>query len=194
MNSDVIEQVIWLYNQIDRETTAFQASTGLQCPAGCGRCCENPEIEATPLEMLPLAIELLRRKEAQQWLEHVAELSETSFCAFYQPDSLIPGNGRCSVYRWRPAVCRLFGFATANNKHGKGELSACARHKQTMPATLEEAKEAVAAGLPAPNFSNYAIQLANLDPYLGQVRMPIDRALKVAIERLGLIAQFAGEK
>ncbi|MBW4680721.1 MAG: YkgJ family cysteine cluster protein [Microcoleus vaginatus WJT46-NPBG5] len=193
MNTDVIERLLALYQQIDEETTAFQAVTGLQCPADCGRCCENPEIEATPLEMLPLAIELLRQGKAQQWLERLAALNERSVCVFYQSDPLIPGNGRCGVYAGRPAVCRLFGYATVKNKQGTPELAACRHHKQTVPAAVEIAKAAIIAGVPAPNFSDYGNEIANLDPNLGQMQMPLNQALKIALERVGLIAQFGGE-
>lgn len=193
MNTDVIERLLALYQQIDEETTAFQAATGLQCPAGCGRCCANPEVEATPLEMLPLAIELFRQGEAQYWLERLADHNELGVCVFYQSDPLIPGNGRCGVYAWRPAVCRLFGYATVKNKQGAPEFAACRHHKQTVPATVEIAKAAVTAGVPTPDFSQYGIEIANLDPNLGQGQMPLAQALKIAIERVGLIAQFGGE-
>lgn len=193
MNTDVIERLLALFQQIDEETSALQAATGLQCPAGCGRCCENPKIETTPLEMLPLALELFRQGKAQECLDKLDKCNELDFCIFYESDSLIPGNGRCGVYAWRPAVCRLFGYATVKNKQGKPELAACRHHKQTVPATVEIAKKAVTAGVPAPNFSQYGNEIANLDPHLGQAQMPLNQAIKIAIERVGLIAQFTKE-
>lgn len=193
MNTDVIERLLALFQQIDEETSAFQAATGLQCPAGCGRCCENPEIETSPLEMLPLALELFRQGKAQECLDKLDKCNELDLCIFYESDSLIPGNGRCGVYAWRPAVCRLFGFATVKNKQGKPEFAACRHHKQTVPAVVEIAKQAVTAGVPAPNFSQYGIEIANLDPDLGYRQMPLNQALKIAIQRVGLIAQFANQ-
>ncbi len=175
---------------MDEQTAALQAATGLQCPSGCGQCCENPEIEATPLEVLPLALELFRQGEARAWLERVGE-SEGSLCAFYRPDPLIRGNGRCLAYSWRPTTCRLFGFATANDKQGSPEFSACARHKQIVPEIVGTTRAAIAAGLRAPNFADFSRAIAAADPYFGRSRMPINQAVAVAINRVGLMLQFA---
>lgn len=191
MMSHVVEQVTEIYQQIDTQTSTFQTATGLQCPPGCGQCCENPQIETTPLEMLPLAIELFQQGEAQKWLAAVAEVKESGRCVFYQPDPVIAGNGRCSVYLLRPAICRLFGFATVTNKQGKPELAVCIRHKQTMLDQVEIAKAAISEGLPAPNFSDFSMKLMNLEPSLASQRMPMNQALKVAIERVGLMMQFS---
>lgn len=126
--SELAEKVLALYRQMDAQTATLQAATGLQCPCGCSQCCENPESEATPLEVLPVALELFRRGEDRAWLERAGE-GGAKFCAFYPPDPFIRGNGSCLAYPWRPAL-RLFGFATANNKQGHSEFAARARHKR----------------------------------------------------------------
>lgn len=190
MNGDALKQVTDLYNQIDEQTAAFQAATDLHCPTGCGKCCENPEVQATVLEMMPLALELWRRGEVEQWLERVADLNEAESCVFYHPDPFVSVNGRCSVYPWRPTLCRLFAFASVKNKHGKPELAACVRHKETIPELVAQAKEAIAAGLAAPNFADIAIQVSNLDPCLGSELLPINQALRLALQRVGLMAQL----
>ncbi len=197
MSLDVAHQVIESYTQIDQAIATVQAATGLFCPEGCGQCCENPNVEATPLELLPLALELFRRGEVECWLEKAQTVNYSGCCVFYRPDSTIPGNGRCQVYPWRPSVCRLFGFATVTTKHGHPELAVCLRHKSTSPEAAAAAQEAIAQGLPAPNFAEVTQQIANLNPYLGTERLPINQALQVAIERVGLYLQmsqsFAGE-
>jgi Fe-S-cluster containining protein len=190
MNRDVLKQVTDLYDRIDEQTAALQGATGLHCPPGCGKCCENPEVETTVLEMLPLALELWRRGEASAWLDRVAQVNECDPCVFYSPDPFIPGNGRCSVYPWRPSLCRLFAFATVNDKQGTPQLAACVRHKATIPEEVDRAKSAIAAGLDAANFSHVSTQIANLDPSLGIERFPINQALKLALQRVGLIAQL----
>ncbi len=192
MNADVIQQVKEIFAQIDRQTAVLQAATGLHCPTGCGRCCENPEVETTVLEMIPLALELWQRGEALAWLSRAQAVENRSPCVFYQPDPFVPGNGRCSVYEFRPSLCRLFAFATVTNKQGKPELAACIRHKEMMPETVQQAKAAIADGLAAPNFSEISIQLAMLAPS-GIERFPINQALTLALQRVGLIAQFTGD-
>lgn len=188
--SQLAEKVFFLYRQIDEQTAALQAATGLQCPSGCGQCCENPDVEATPLEVLPLALELFRRGEALMWLERL-QAGEDSICVFYRPDPVLKGNGRCLMYFWRPTICRLFGFATVKNKQGQLALAACIRHKQIMPEVVRQTQEAIANGLLAPNFSDFYMAIAALDPYLGQARMPINQAVAVAIKRVGLMLQLA---
>lgn len=137
MNADVIKQVEQIFQEIDRQTATLQAATGLHCPPGCGRCCENPEVETTVLEMMPLALELWQRGEVLQWIDRSQAVEERGPCVFYHPDPFIPGNGRCSVYSWRPTICRLFAFATVTNKQGQPELAACVRQKEIMPEIIQ---------------------------------------------------------
>ncbi len=190
MNANVIEQVKEIFQQIDRQTTALQIATGLHCPPDCGRCCENPEVETTGVEMIPLALELWQRGSAVEWISRSLAVDEKGPCVFYQADPFVSGNGRCSVYQFRPTICRLFAFSTVKNKHGESELAVCVRHKEIMPEIVADAKKAIADGLSAPNFSEVGIQVAMLDP-LGSQQLPINQALKLALERVGLIAQFA---
>jgi uncharacterized protein len=190
MLDNLIEQTLTCLNEIDRETTAFQTATGVQCPSGCGMCCENPEVESTPLEMLPIAVELARQGELSQWLERVEAVEAKGVCVFYQSDSLTPDNGRCGIYAWRPSLCRLFGFAAISNKQGEPELATCKKHKEIMPVVVKQAQQAIANGLPVPQFANFTMRLGNLDSNLVRERLPINQALKVAIERVGLLMQY----
>jgi uncharacterized protein len=190
MLNNLARRTISLLEEIDRATTVFQAATGLQCPAGCGECCQNPEVETTPLEMLPIAWELYQRGELDRWIQQVGAINGIGVCVFYRSDPVIPGNGRCSIYPWRPSLCRLFGFAAVVNKHGNPELAACKKHKEVMPEVVAESQAAIANGLPVPQFADFAMRFRSLDPNLGQERLPINQALKVAIERVGLLVQL----
>jgi uncharacterized protein len=192
MNFVFAAKVMDSYAQIDRLTDVFLSTTQLHCPVGCGWCCSSPDVEATPLEMLPLAVELFRRKEAELWLERLREEKETSTCLFYHPDRLVSGNGRCEVYQWRPTICRLFGWSTVTNKSGQPELLACSRHKAMMPKLVERATDAIANGWEAPNLVALSQQVTNIDPDLGRQRMPINQALRVALERVGIELQLTG--
>jgi len=174
-----IRQVTKIFKQIDQEIETLQQASGLQCPSGCGKCCENPQVETTPLEVLPLALELVKSKEAEYWLEKAVAVNYAGVCIFYQPDPLVEGNGRCGVYESRPALCRLFGFGAVRNKHNQSELAACKIHKQTMPEAL--------ANFPielAPNFSDFSMQLRNLQPEQSDL-LPINEAVAIAINKVG---------
>ena len=190
MLDNLIERTLAGLTEIDQETTAFQAATGVQCPSGCGMCCQNPEVESTPLEMLPITVELAQKGELSQWLERVEAVEAKGVCVFYQRDPLIPDNGRCSIYDRRPSLCRLFGFAAIANKQGEPELAACKKHKETMPEVIKRAEEAISNGLPIPHFADFTMRLGNLDPNLRREPLPINQALKLVIERVGLLMQY----
>ena len=176
-----LEPITQIFNQIDQEIEIFQQTSGLQCPSGCGKCCENPQVETTSLEVLPLALELVRRNEAEYWLDQALGSNYAGVCIFYQPDATIAGNGRCGVYAWRPAICRLFGFANITNKYNQPELAACKIHKQTMPEVLAN----LPVGL-APNFSDFSMQLRNLQPAQSDL-VPINQAVAIAINKMGFL-------
>jgi uncharacterized protein len=193
-NHQLAEQVQEIYNQIDQQTESLAIKTGLKCPTGCGRCCENPNIETTPLEMLPIALELFQKKQTQEFIEKASKVNWEGRCIFYEADTMIAGNGRCSIYAFRPSVCRLFGFAAVKNKQGSAELGACRYHKEIMPELIQKVKESIAEGMSAPSFSDIAFQLSNIEPYLSNQRMPINQALQVAIQRIGLMIHLETEE
>jgi hypothetical protein len=136
--------------------------------------------------MVPMALALIRRGEAAMWIERVVSAGAPSQCVFYQPDEEMPGNGRCQMYLWRPTLCRLFGFAAVMDKSGQPRLAACAKHKQLFSRDVAMADVAIANGFPIPRFGDWQTQIANLDPYWGHQQMPINQALRVALEHLSL--------
>jgi Fe-S-cluster containining protein len=193
-NSDLSYSILELYSQMDRRTSEFQSRTGLQCPPGCGQCCESATPEATVLELLPAAQELFSRREAQQWLERIASIQEDERCVFYQPDPLIPRNGHCDLYILRPSVCRLFGFAVIKNKGGNPELMTCRRQKKENPSSVKVAQEVISSGMSIPSFDYFFFQIATLEHSLGRHWLPINQALQLAIERYGLTVQHTDAK
>jgi len=175
---------------MDRQTSEFQSRTGLQCPPGCGQCCESSMAGATVLELLPAAQELFSRGQARQWLERIASIRKNERCVFYHPDPLIPGNGRCELYLLRPSVCRLFGFTAMENKDGEIELMTCRRQKKENSFSVKVAQEAILSGISAPSFGYFFLQIATLQHSLGRQRLPINQALQLALERYGVTIQL----
>jgi Fe-S-cluster containining protein len=189
-NSDLSYSILELYSRMDRQTSEFQSRTGLQCPPGCGQCCESSMPEATVLELLPAAQELFSRGEAQQWLECIASIRKNEKCVFYQQDPLIPGNGRCELYILRPSVCRLFGFAAKKNKDGNPELVTCRRQKKENSFSVKTAQEVISSGMSVPSFDYFFLQIATLEHSLGRQQLPINQALQFALDRYGLTIQL----
>ncbi len=186
---NLINSLLELYSEMDRQTAEFREATGLYCIPGCGQCCESASPEVMVIELLPVAEELFSRGEARPWLERVASVRGAERCVFFQPAPLIPGKGRCLLYLFRPSVCRLFPFAASKNKHGKFELVMCHPLKRERPLSVKAAQEALSEGLAVPSFDSFSIKVAALEPSFGKWRLPINQALRLALERYGLTVQ-----
>lgn len=175
-----------LHRRLDRRTRSFRRASGLACPAGCSYCCLSEEVEATVLEMLPLALRLRREGRLAGLLERLRE-EGTRSCALHSPQPLGPSGGRCTQYPWRPILCRLFGFASAAGPAGEAELAVCRRMRSPGAAVTLGAAEAVRAGsLAAPAMRAWSLAVYRLDPALGSRLLPVNEALREALERVGL--------
>ncbi|MEJ2111633.1 MAG: hypothetical protein P8Z37_17335 [Acidobacteriota bacterium] len=71
MDLDAVDRVCGLFREVDATADRFRRFTHIRCPQGCGACCAGSLVETTAVEMLPLAVELWRRNEAELWLERV---------------------------------------------------------------------------------------------------------------------------
>lgn len=176
-----------VYGQMDQQVAAFQLRSGLRCLPVCGRCCPQAAVEATTLEMLPAAHEILLRGESNVWLQNIRMTNRASTCVFYNEHDDAGGQGHCAFYTWRPTVCRLFGFAAVRNRHQPKLLSVCKYLKATSPV---EVAAAISLQTEAPCFSEAASQVYSLKPDLGARLLPINVALQKAILHLGLRMQL----
>jgi Fe-S-cluster containining protein len=179
---EIVSQVMDLYADIDKAVTEFQLRSGLRCPAGCGRCCPTADVRVTVLEMLPVAHEILCRHDAAAWMDRLAAQPEAGRCKLFSEKG-ISDAGHCRFYSLRPALCRLFGYAAVRGRTGAKALSICKYIRQNDPQT---ATAALALAEEAPGFIHYSSRVYALDPVLGNGLIPINTALRRAIERLGL--------
>ena len=115
----------WLYGKLDRETKRFRQQAKMGCFKGCGKCCENVYVEASLVEVIPLAAVLWRRKKRDLWIKKLAEQPLQGQCIFYERTSGQAGKGKCRIYPLRPLICRLFGFAGRLNKYGGQQWLTC---------------------------------------------------------------------
>jgi len=183
---DLSSKVLRVYQEIDQKTARLQFAFGLRCPSLCGVCCDNPEVEATVLETLPLAEEIYQRKEEETVLFALEERrSHGDFkCLLYQANPGFPGTGRCSYYEFRPLLCRLFGFAFRRNKFGNLELSTCKVIKERTPEAVHRAEIGISEGEDVPVYQESFMRIASMDSGIGYRRLPINLALKEALEHL----------
>jgi hypothetical protein len=171
-----------LFHQLEQETTAFAKTSGMSCVSGCGKCCTYPDVEASPLEFLPWAFHLFLNGEAENMLLKLKE-NYSSTCMIYKPLSVID-KGSCSNYKYRGLICRLFGSAASTDKYGKLRIATCKIIKEGQTDAYNSTQEAISKGLSIPVFSTYYMQLNQIDFHLGNIILPINKALKMAIEEV----------
>jgi Fe-S-cluster containining protein len=102
-----------------------------------------------------------------------------SFCISGQVEK-----GSCDYYEFRPLLCRLFGFVSRKNKYNRPEFSTCNVIRGIDPERVRRAEIAVSEGLSCPVYQDSFMRIAMIDPYLGYRLLPINQALKGAIEHL----------
>ena len=180
-------QVEAVFDDLEQSFSSYQNRTGLTCKPGCGACCNNPQVEATVLELLPLALSLYDQGRAEQVLAELDRYSGFA-CYHYARASLDGLDGSCSVYKHRPAICRMFGAAAVNGKHGD-RLSVCRVIKQERAAAWQAA---VIASDQAPRMTDGKERVRQIDFALGRQDLPINQALKQALEKVLFQASFGG--
>ena len=173
-----------LFDRLENEIAVFQSKTHLHCIAGCGKCCSTPEIDASPLEFLPWAFHLFLNGEAEDMLLQLQQKSDSN-CHLYRPLSFIDRSmGSCSDYRYRGLICRLFGYAASRDKYGQLRLATCKIIKEGQQENYNTAEEAISKGLYVPVFTDYYMQLSQIDNRLATTLLPINQALATAIEEV----------
>jgi len=178
-----------LFDETSRRTKDFAQQTGLKCKKGCGACCSTPEIETTVAEVLPLAVYLWSQGLALAKLDNIRSSSTPNTCILYEADPINKTQGRCSAYAYRPGLCRLFGFTTRTDKHGKPVLMTCKVIKENQSQECERTQEKLEKGLKAPSLAEHTFSVMNIDPVYGQKLFPINQAIRQAIEKVGYSIQ-----
>src|SRR3989338_5451663 len=179
-----VNAVELLFGNLDAEIRAFQSSSTLRCIPGCGRCCTHNQVDASPLEFLPWAYHLYINGEAQAMYDEL--MADTgSICHVYSPLGLLEaGKGSCGDYLYRGLICRLFGFGANTDKYGKLRLATCRLIKENQALAFHHAERMLAEGMPVPVFTEYYMRLSQIDFLSGGTIVPINTALKMAIEEV----------
>jgi Fe-S-cluster containining protein len=167
-------------NELDSEIRQFQNWSNLHCKFGCGKCCFKPDIEATPLEFLPFAVHLCNTHQAEDWLNRLATLNNSQICVILNPTQA--GAGLCSEYPYRGLICRLFGYSARTNKYDVKELVTCSIIKTEQKENYENAEAKIKSGSDVPLMADYYLKLHYIDPNMANEFMPINQAIKKALE------------
>jgi Fe-S-cluster containining protein len=174
-----------IYDEMWIAFSSYQKQSGLHCLSGCGNCCNNPEVEASPWEMIPLALRMYDEKRLEEWLDKLADPGQ-EHCLMYEPHSPDGHQGKCGVYKERPSLCRMFGVSGYFNKHQEVTLSVCKLIKEKYT----DLYESQACSEKTPMLATWSYRLAQLDPQLIQNKLPINLAFKQALEKVALYAQY----
>ena len=185
---ETIAEILSLFNKVDMEVERFVGLSGIHCPSGCGSCCESQKIETTALEMIPLACHLWAKNEACRALLRLSfSESKDNTCIFYEKEPQAGQKGHCKVYELRPLICRLFGFFTVKDKYGKYVYGSCKVIKEAYPEAYKKALEVIEGGHHPSNMTDFAIRILAQGSELGKKMLPINTALKIALEKVGYV-------
>ncbi len=186
-------QVLEVYRVLDMAVAGFASRTGLACPEGCGQCCLSEKVEATVLECIPLAFELFRTFQAELILKRLEKNNDAKQCVLYRSDYTAAGLWGCTQYRYRAVVCRLFGFAGNLDRQENARLAMCRVMKEKNSADSSEI-DLDDLHTPLPLFMDAGIRITALHPGLGTIRMPINRALRDALLKVGMLLELSGQE
>ena len=179
----IVEEVEKVFDELDAHLQKTAGQSGLKCPDFCGMCCRKIDIEASPIEFMPLAAWLYKTGRVDEFLERL-DNPKNPWCACFDPDASARGAWGCQYYEHRGLICRLFGFGFRLNRESLPVLVTCKIMKSTQTEAVAKAGE-MAAMHPEemPIFSHYFMRLLAIDPDLAVPQMPINDAIRIAIEK-----------
>jgi Fe-S-cluster containining protein len=184
-----IRSLLRLYRQADRETQHFRKLSKVHCPSLCGYCCATANVQTSTLEMLPLAVELWSTNKADFWLKKLNRTPSKRKCVFFHQHKTDRFKGRCQAYSLRPLICRLFGFSFNKNKDGGFAYGGCKIIKKRYPKTMQNINKMLSRHPRLKKMSDFSIRLFGLGSPLDQKLIPINQALRIAIEKIGFILE-----
>ncbi|CAN5269785.1 YkgJ family cysteine cluster protein [soil metagenome] len=189
-----VVEVERVFAELDEEISRFKVETGLGCIKGCGECCKKPDIEATVLEFLPMAYHLCQINREIEVLEALEKRDHLPTCTFFS--TIISGHeiGLCNNYLHRGLICRLFGFSASKDKEGRPVLATCRIIKTNLATEYQNAVTYIHEGGFVPVMNQYYMKLLSIDHDLGQTFYPINKAIKIAIEKLSLYISYSKQE
>lgn len=182
-------EIMEAFANISSEYSSFQNKNSLSCAAGCGKCCFKSDIYCAPIELLPLALDLIDRGEAESVLEKCIK-HEADHCMFMNISDLKAGKGQCTEYTFRPLVCRTFGVAGKHDKDGKVSFSVCTTLKETNAKNYTELLNKKNDNSDIPFIDKAKNKLTCLDPRFLEKEFPINQALAMLLDKLLLEHSF----
>lgn len=171
-----------VFHELEEEAKKFHEEAGMGCVTGCGFCCNNPKVPASPLEFLPLAFDLYEKGIADDIANQLALQDQPGVCIAYRSTSEEGSKGYCGNYANRGLICRLFGAsARRNSKSGKKELITCKILKAQKQEAFVTVSQNINEAMEIPMAPSYYTRLSDIDEYLNQ-QYPVNQAILMALE------------
>lgn len=170
-----------LFDQLTEESKQFATESGLSCVSGCGACCSNPEVSASPLEFLPLAFDFYNKGLSETILSFLDAEEDSKSCIVYRAHSSDGKSGYCTNYANRGLICRLFAASARKNKYGAKDLIICKILKTEKEQQFTEASQRINSDLEIPLASKFYQMIEEIDSSLSQ-HYPINTAIRLALE------------
>jgi len=180
-----------LYNKLDNEISRFQQKTEYSCFNNCHICCLKSNIEANPLEFLPLAYYLYKTNQAYAFVEKIENNVNQSLCILFNPFN---ADGACDFYKYRGLICRLFGFSAKINQYNVKTLITCKRIKDEKSEEFKTVERLIQNKINLPVANHYYLKLNTIDFKLSTKYLPINDAIKQAIEIILFHFSFRNKK
>jgi len=182
------------YNLVSAEFSAFQKSTKLNCYEGCGKCCFKPDIYCSPAELLPMALELIERGEAEKFLDNVDSIKDGR-CVFLNVTDEENFKGSCKVYSHRPLTCRTFGVSLRHGKNNSINVSVCRPLKEGRALEFQQLvdNDFSPEDQSLPFIDTCKNRLTRIDPSLMEAEMPINDALRLILSKMLLYSEFRSD-
>lgn len=170
-----------LFEELDEESKQFHAESGMGCISGCGFCCANPEVPASPLEFLPLAFDLYDKGIAEDIANQLSLQDQLGNCIVYRSQKEDSTKGFCGNYSNRGLICRLFGASARKTKYGQKDLITCKILKIEKKEAYERTVARINSDMEIPLATAYYTQLADVDESLAR-QYPVNQAILMALE------------
>jgi uncharacterized protein len=181
MDGHTLDELRGLYGDLDRAVAVFAAATGLVCPDGCGRCCENFVPDLTTIEAELMAGFIL---ENEPRLAGRLDPGGGQACSLYRADEPL----HCPVYPVRPLACRCFAFSSTRNKRGRPVFRYCAHMPASALRQFDESQFLTGLGAIPPLMQDFGERLTHLS--LDSRTQALPEALRAAFERSGLARHY----
>ena len=171
-----------VFQELEEEARKFHQEGGMGCISGCGFCCANPNVPASPLEFLPLAFDLYEKGVADDIANQLAMADQPGICVVYRSNSEDNSKGFCGNYANRGLICRLFGAsARRNSKTSNKELITCKILKAEKKDSYLAVSQRINADMEIPMAPSYYVRLGDIDEQLNQ-QYPVNQAILMALE------------